>query len=188
MSDEFLSAFHEAGHAVAMLVNSAEGGPSIEYIAITGLEAGLTGFVKRRPRWIAGVSDILPVCENDNLREQKVAFDRRQAELDIVEMLAGPAAECRQKLRCWELVEFEGLVLSGECFHGPLESGTDLEVVGTRMRWLHPADASKHFHGYWADAIDLVRVHWQRIDALARELLVRGRIEGEELDRWWHAT
>lgn len=178
----FQTAIHEAGHTIARLVTGH--GPAIDFASLLAQPEGQTGVLQTQFRWVAGVSDVRPTGEREAVTAY-VEQQRANAKLDIIEALAGPIAESRQRKTPWSAIDLHGLEIGPHCIHGDVDPSGDLEAVRTRLNWLHGGAAEQRFHDYWCEALELVRQNWKAIDSFARLLLSHGRLEGEEIGQWW---
>ena len=60
----------------------------------------------------------------------------------------------------------------------------------TRLAWfcgvLTELSAQDIWQSYWSETAAWANEHWNDIADLAHMLLIGGRVEGYELEEWWH--
>jgi hypothetical protein len=111
----------------------------------------------------------------------------RNAECDVIEMLAGPAAEVRQRgggllaPMLWE----NAVVQQVLDIDDPRGGITDYHRSRLMIDWLAPTDPAAELHRLWRCAVTLIEVEFPGIVAVARALCAAGEIDGADFEAAW---
>ena len=169
---------HEAGHAVVQLAGGPA--PRIDFIAVDGLDGDILGLVQTKAIWQPSYME--DVRASDEIRAQW----RTLAWRDCVNFLAGPIAELRHRRYSRSAIQLNWEGMAERCLGEPVpKEGTDFGQVRRRLLSAIGGDPRNAFLDAWLEAEGAVALRWREINALARLLYERGRIDDEELLEIW---
>jgi hypothetical protein len=181
---------HEAAHAVARLVLNETlpyTGPLLQFVSVEqdGEVLGWSAARLRNPLIVAPRKDL----DLDPSSLKFLPEMIRNTECDVIEHLAGPAAELRQRaglmgmliserdISC-KVKAIDRLELTGSLL-------TDYHFVRFMLDWIDPADQEATFRQLWQRAVMLIDNEFPGIVEVARVLCVAGKMDGEEFERAW---
>lgn len=149
------------------------GGNTIRHISIVGAMPGESGTIDSDP--LLGDPEIWPLAGR-----LLIGSD------ELYEFQAGLVAAQYAQKRDWAAVDLFGT----NPFERSVACESDREFVRTRLTWfcevLTELTAQDIWQGYWSETATWANEHWNDIADLANMLLVEGRVEGRQLDEWWH--
>ena len=167
--DPFVAAF-AAGRAAH---RHSWGGNPIRHISIVDARLGQSGTIDSDPP--LGSPEIWPL--NSRIL---IGSD------ELCEFQAGSVAAEYARKRDWAAVDRFGI----EAFERSVACESDREFVRTRLgcfcEVLTDLTAQDIWQSYWSETTVWVNEHWDDIADLTQLLLIRGRVEGCQLDEWWH--
>jgi hypothetical protein len=108
-----------------------------------------------------------------------------RAELDLIETLAGPAAEVRQRQGRFGLLLAEDTVIRETLAVDPQAGSDDVHRARQSLDWIAPPDPARALRELWRRAVRLTQIEFPRIVAVARLLCAAAEIEGEAFETAW---
>jgi len=182
---------HEAAHAIARFAldedETHDPGPHLEFVSVIG-DGRVRGraMMQRRQHVRTPLAALAAAMAEGGVAEW---LGPRNAECDIIELLAGPVAEHRQRggwLRP-ALMEPDVVRVTLELDDPQADVPDDSHNVRRSLDWLAPDDPAVALRDLWRRAFVLVEQEFSGILATARLLRTAGEIEGEEFEASWRA-
>jgi hypothetical protein len=171
---------HEAAHAIARLALDETlpfRGQMLSYVTIKA-DGDQLGKVQMQPR-------LSPFIPRHILPDELVHQCIRNARCDMIETLAGQAAEARHRHGRTYAMVCEAEVISRILTIDPASGTTDSHTARSTLDWLAPDDPTAELRRLWHRTILLVEIDFPGIVAMARMLCTSGEIDGELFENAW---
>lgn len=176
MIDNMLLAIHEAGHAVARLaINELYIGPMVKRVTIEpALDGSYLGIAIQDPRFSLHLLEE-GVYSGETFRTVDVITQLRGcAALDLLEILAGPVAECRARNGQHSILR-----LPDDGSHG---RGSDFWKVHMLTKWLSASGATQTANDALLVTMGLIHIEWKTIIGIADFMTENRTIDYDQLN------
>ena len=177
-------AVHEAAHAVAGLALDElppYPGPFLRSVsALPG--AGTLGHCAKPMRVVC---DMIPLAAYPAEFRDNAAI---QCRYDIIESLAGPMAEARQRGGMMAVAVSRRQWIATLLDVDPVDETEDAARIQQSLAWLDTPDRAAEIDRLWSVAQALLHAEWPGICAMGRVLRDAGQIEGHAFKLAWLAA
>jgi hypothetical protein len=181
-------AIHEAGHAVIMMFLGLP--RRIKYVSLTDTPPGTVGFVKASARFDRQLADAVRATEQfsrgDDAAVSVVAFQKRAAWWEVVDLIAGNVAELRSRQinsLTRAMVISQTNEAAGQRRDGS-EFPDDFVQIYERLEWLDKDAIGSNALKALEETEALVTAHWSKIRELGRLLHKTMHIDEDALIHW----
>lgn len=169
---------HEAAHAIARMALDEEfpyPGPYLKSVTVVR-DGDALGRTKQDLRQsTADLRDRFPAEFHPDMI--------RNAECDVIEVLAGPAAEERHRSRGWAGPLFmERHIVRTVLKIDPKAGWTDCHIVRRLLDWIGPPDMAADLKKLWFRAVILTEIEFPGIVAMGQMLCAAGTMNGDDFE------